>query len=125
MKILLVDDDADWLRVGSAFLGKLGHQCTLASNGKEGVELYGQFEPDAVLMDIDMPVMDGVSAVAAILSEDPQARVAFVSNRDEFPEGTPREIAEQLKINRKPATVDEMRSILNSVKPQPADRGIG
>ena len=40
MKILLVDDDADWLRVGNAFLDKLGHQCTLGSNRKEGVELY-------------------------------------------------------------------------------------
>jgi DNA-binding NarL/FixJ family response regulator len=46
-----------------------------AANGAEAVSLYRERRPDVVLMDLRMPVMDGVSAIKAIITEFPDARV--------------------------------------------------
>ena len=119
MRILLADDDADLRRLNQAFLSKLGHDCTLAVNGKEAVDLYRQGKPDAVLMDIDMPVMDGVAAVAIILSEDPQARVVFLSSLQRYPQGTPRNITEHVQLRNKPTSLEQMRAVVYPLQLQP------
>jgi CheY-like chemotaxis protein len=62
IKILVVDDSADLRLLVSRILGKHGAEIRQAGNGQEGVEaaLAGNF--DLVLMDLQMPVMDGYSA---------------------------------------------------------------
>ncbi len=50
-----------------------------ASNGKEGVKQYVLLEPNLVLLDITMPVMDGITALRKILAYDPEARVVMCS----------------------------------------------
>lgn len=117
MKLLIVDDDPDYLRLAMGLLERLGQICIVASDGTQAVELYRRERPDAVLMDILMPVMDGIEATAAILVEDPNAQVVFVSVLNGFPEGTPREIAESLQIRKKPASREQMESILGSLRP--------
>jgi two-component system chemotaxis response regulator CheY len=55
-----------------------------ASNGREAVTLYRSLRPDAVLMDLHMPVLGGIPATREILAEDPNACViAFTASRDE------------------------------------------
>ncbi len=112
MRILIVDDYADFRRLAKVFVEKLGHEGIVAGDGREAVELYRKEKPDAVLMDILMPVMDGIEAVTDILSEDPAARVVFLTVLDEFPEGTPLEITSAFEMHRKPCSLDEMKSIL-------------
>lgn len=46
-----------------------------AANGEDALELYRKERPDIVLMDLRMPVMDGVSAIKAIIAEFPDARI--------------------------------------------------
>ena len=46
-----------------------------AENGKIAVELYAELKPDAVLLDITMPIMDGLAAAKSILASDPSAIV--------------------------------------------------
>lgn len=112
MRILIVDDDKGFRRLASAFVEELGHVGIAAGDGLEAVELHRKEKPDAVLMDIMMPVMDGIEALAVILAENPAARVVFLSVLDQFPEGTPREIASNFGIRQKPCNIDEMKSIL-------------
>jgi len=53
-----------------------------AANGEEALEKYRELRPDIVLMDLSMPIMDGLSATRAILDEFPDARVIVLTTYD-------------------------------------------
>ena len=65
-RVLLVEDNPINQVVAKAMLGKLGLQWQLANNGAEAVDLVSGSDFDLVLMDCQMPVMDGYQATAAI-----------------------------------------------------------
>jgi two-component system, sensor histidine kinase and response regulator len=65
-RVLVVEDNAINQQVASAMLRRLGVQVTLANNGQQAVELVQSCDFDLVLMDCQMPVMDGFQATAAI-----------------------------------------------------------
>jgi len=73
VKILLVDDNQDFLDILKQ--GLSSHQVLIANDGLEGVETYKKEEPDVVIMDIKMPVMDGIKATKEILKFNPNAIV--------------------------------------------------
>ena len=73
LKILVVDDNEELLKLYSIFLKR--YEVILAKDGKEGVELYKKYKPDIVIMDIKMPVMDGVEATKKIKEYDKNAKV--------------------------------------------------
>ena len=50
-----------------------------ATNGQEALEFYRTYQPDIVLMDLRMPVMDGVAATKAIVAEFPEARIIVLT----------------------------------------------
>ena len=54
-----------------------------AVNGKQAVELYEETRPDMVVMDITMPVMDGLDASKAILKAHPDAKILILTMHDE------------------------------------------
>jgi two-component system, OmpR family, alkaline phosphatase synthesis response regulator PhoP len=62
LKILLVDDDPDILELLEYNLNKEGFLTRTAQNGKIGIETAQEFMPDMILMDVMMPVMDGIEA---------------------------------------------------------------
>ncbi len=66
IRILLAEDDELNRDVISRMLQKTGHQVLTAQNGQEAVEVFTKSDVDVVLMDIQMPVMDGVEAVRTI-----------------------------------------------------------
>jgi two-component system chemotaxis response regulator CheY len=80
MAKVLVVDDAAFMRIRAAkVLQDNGHQVEQAENGLEAVKKYAEWRPDAVLMDITMPEMDGLAALKEIKKLDPAARVAMVT----------------------------------------------
>ena len=96
--VLIVDDHA-LLRTGVANI--INHEPDLqvvaeAANGLEAVELTRHDRPDLVILDLRMPVMEGVEAVRRIRERDPQAKVIVLTTYD-----TDEDIARALKAGAK------------------------
>ncbi len=66
LHILVAEDNLLNSQVVSAFLNRLGHSSKIAGNGKIALEMLAEEDFDAVLMDIEMPEMDGIEATKAI-----------------------------------------------------------
>ncbi|HHV61028.1 MAG TPA: response regulator [Firmicutes bacterium] len=78
-KILVVDDAAFMRMRAVKLLQENGYEVIEASNGAEAVEKYISERPDAVLMDITMPVMDGITAVKEIKKIDNDTKIIMCS----------------------------------------------
>lgn len=72
-KILIVDDNEDNLEIFSTFLKRIGYETIKAQNGSEGVKLAMKENPHLILLDIQMPVMDGFEALK-FLKEQPSTK---------------------------------------------------
>ena len=96
--VLVVDDHA-LLRTGVANIINLEADLQVvaeAENGRQAVEAYDRFRPDVSLLDLRMPVMEGVEAVRQIRERDPNARVIVLTTYD-----TDHDIARALKAGAK------------------------
>ncbi len=78
-RILVVDDVADNLALMTALLTPVGFQVQEAANGVEALEIFHEWLPHAVLLDMRMPVMDGYETVRRIKSTDVGQRVLVVA----------------------------------------------
>ncbi|WP_094607106.1 Chemotaxis protein CheY [Sporomusa silvacetica DSM 10669] len=79
-RVLVCDDSAFMRMMIKKLLTDMGHEIVAeGGDGKQGVQLYRQFKPDLVTMDITMPIMDGIQAVKHIHEEDPVARIVMVT----------------------------------------------
>lgn len=76
-KRVLIVDDAMFMRARlKHILEQAGYDIAgEAENGEVAIKVYSETKPDVVLMDITMPVKDGISAAKAILQSDPKAVV--------------------------------------------------
>ena len=66
LRVLLAEDSLVNQRLAVGLLEKHGHSVTVANNGKEAVEWFAQESFDVILMDVEMPEMDGFEATAVI-----------------------------------------------------------
>lgn len=80
MATILLVDDAAFMRMRLAKLfNENGYSTEEAENGQQAIEKYQQLKPQLVLMDITMPVMDGLTAVTEIKKLDPDAVIVMCS----------------------------------------------
>jgi diguanylate cyclase (GGDEF)-like protein len=66
--VLVVDDDPTIRLLIASGLQRKGYRVLLAADGQEGLALFGQHAPDLVLVDMDMPILDGFGTLRAIRS---------------------------------------------------------
>src|SRR6187549_175604 len=84
-KILLVDDEPDILEFMEYNLKKEGFQTYTAKNGQEAVEKAAEIKPNLIILDIMMPVLDGIEA-CRIIRNNPELKnvmIAFLTARNE------------------------------------------
>lgn len=83
MRILIVDDQPNVRSMLRRLLDHAGYQFHEAGDGREAIACYFDLQPDLVLMDIRMPVMNGIEASREIRAADPGARILVVTDYDD------------------------------------------
>ncbi|MEX1377145.1 MAG: LytTR family DNA-binding domain-containing protein [Eubacteriales bacterium] len=116
IKVLLADDEQGMRLIIKKFLEKSGGFEIVgeAQNGKEALELHEKHKPDVIFMDVEMDVMDGLSAAKEIADVDPRCRIVFATAHDKY-------ALEAFKIYAfdylvKPFDMDRVMSTLDKVK---------
>lgn len=107
-RILIVEDNEKNLKLFRSLLNSQGYETVEARDGEEGIRLAKDQKPDLILMDIQMPVMDGVTATR-ILKENPETKdipvialtsYAMKGDRERFlSEGFVEYIAKPIKLD--------------------------
>ncbi|GAB7081056.1 PAS domain S-box protein [Megalodesulfovibrio paquesii] len=117
VRILFVEDDEVNSLAGVKLLEKLGYEATPAMNGQEALALLAAREFDLILMDVQMPVMDGIAATKAIRDPDvfgmkaavpiiAMTAYAMTGDRDRFlAAGMDEYIAKPVEVNALVATM--------------------
>ncbi|OQY05538.1 MAG: hypothetical protein B6I22_07230, partial [Desulfobacteraceae bacterium 4572_123] len=116
-KILIVDDDQGIVEPLSILLDTMGYSVSAAKSGIEALDKYQAIRPDVVLMDRNMPGMDGQVAIEHLLELDSSARIVILSGyeSDGF-DGIDDRIAARIKgYVTKPFEVDELTRMLTEV----------
>jgi len=110
--ILLVENDIDLIQVYKEILELHEFDVQTAFNGKEGVEKFKQTKPSLVIMDGDMPVLNGFEAFKQIKEIDKNANVVIVTGFTEF-ELKSQEVIKLglIKVISKPLGVDELLNL--------------
>lgn len=84
IRLMIVDDHTAVRQAFSSILQESGFPViSEASNGKEAIEALNHAQPDVVLMDLDMPVMNGFEALAVIRRDFPAVKVIILSGHAE------------------------------------------
>lgn len=79
VKILLVDDEVEVSRILTKRLGKRGYVCDFADNGRSCLEKMKDFHADIVIMDVKMPVMDGLEALPLLVETYKSCKIILLS----------------------------------------------
>lgn len=84
-KILIVDDEPDILELIEYTLKKDGYQVSTATNGQEALTVAKQVHPDLIILDIMMPVMDGIEAcrILRTMNDFKNTFMVFLTARNE------------------------------------------
>jgi len=88
-KILVVDDEQDILELIRHALNKEGFEVHVAANGLQAIEQAKKIKPELILMDVMMPVMDGMEACRQLKENDETSGIAIVfltARSEEFAE---------------------------------------
>ena len=127
MQILLAEDLDDTREMMRALLEMKGHSVLEARNGREAVDLAKESMPDLILMDLNMPFLDGIAAIR-IIRDDPIIGSTPIVALSARAGSTWREEAMAAGCDAllsKPLSFEDLDSVLQRVARQPPPRREG
>ena len=77
--ILIIDDDEPIRKLVAVYLQDAGHTVRHAANGQQGLDMAAGAVPDLILLDINMPVMDGTQVMIALRAEMATAKTPVIA----------------------------------------------
>jgi CheY-like chemotaxis protein len=87
-KILIVDDEVEMIKSMAELLKSVGYRTATAGSGKAALDICQTWRPDVVLLDRNMPGVDGISYAESIVDQDPAVRIVLISGYEEYgPDG--------------------------------------
>ena len=116
-KVLVVDDEESIIWIFRKLVEGLGHQCLSAATGEQGIEIARAEQPDLVFMDVKLPGMDGLTALAEVRRVAPRAKYVVMTAH-----GTLDTAVKAMKLGAveylsKPVDLDQARALIqNSLK---------
>ena len=123
MRLLLIEDDEDVAEVLSDAFGSQGHEIVIRHTGEEGLAYLTHDRPDAVVLDIRLPKLNGVAVLRQIRARDPNLPVIIMTGL-----ATPGEIAEVRRLGvteivEKPEVLKNFSEALKRIaaRPRPQD----
>jgi len=122
-RILLIEDDSLVRTTLSEFLGEFGHSVTEARDGKEGLRLFRQVDPEVVITDLVMPEIEGMEVLMKLQEYRSTAKVIVISGGLRGDTADFLEIARSLgasKVLAKPFTYELLLATLNELLPTSA-----
>lgn len=114
--LLIIEDDSYFLQMLIQFAQEQGFQCLAAQDGEQGLQLAGHYQPDAILLDVGLPVLDGWTVMEK-LKESPQTRqipVHFLSGHGGEDQQAKQKGA--LGFLLKPASIGELNQVFKKIQ---------
>ena len=119
--VLVVDDNISNQKVAVMMLKKLGYPSKVANNGREALNQVERYRPSLVLMDIEMPVMDGLTATGQLRKQGYQKPIiAFTGHGKDFDEKL--RAANMNDVLHKPLQLDVLKQALTHFKCPPSSK---
>ena len=115
-KVLLVDDELDFLEAMSERMTARGMEVTTASSAKEAIEIIEKISFDAIILDFQMPEMDGMQALQTIKAKRPESQIILLTGYATLEKGV-----EAMKIGatdfiEKPADLEALSDKIKKAK---------
>ena len=118
-KILVVEDDEDLNQLYKEILELKNFEVDTCKNGQEGVEKFKEINPSLVIMDGDMPILDGYEAFYQIKKFNKNANVVIVTgmpeyerkNQDAIKKGLIKVISKPLRVNQLVELAEEFSEV--------------
>lgn len=116
-RILVIDDERAVRDLISDALSIEGHDVMTAENGKEGLDLIGQYRFDLVFCDLRMPEMDGQALYEEVQRDHPQVlkRIVFVTAQANSSDYGPFLRETGIPVIEKPFTLSQLRQAVGKV----------
>ena len=112
-KILVVDDDPNISDLLKVYFENEGYDVKTAADGAEGLSFFKIFEPDLVLLDIEMPKIDGISLAKELRKLHKDVPIVFLTSHIEYAlEGYE---VNALRYLTKPVSIPKLREVLSCV----------
>jgi PAS domain S-box-containing protein len=118
LKVLVIEDNPDVARSIARLLAVAGHDVRVAQDGESGMSVAREFAPDAILLDIGLPVMDGLQ-VARLIRQEPGLRNVLLIALTGYGQDTDRQAAMDAGFDyhlAKPVEFKTIESTLANVK---------
>lgn len=122
--VLVVDDVPDARESCADFLSARGFSVVTAADGREAVALASELHPDVVLMDLRMPVMDGLEATRRLKEDRQTSQIPVIAITAHAVESAPKEALEAgcSEVLIKPCMPDELEKAVRRSLPDGAEQ---
>lgn len=84
MRLLLIEDEEDLINTLSRGLRKVGYAVDTATDGRDGLDLFYMNEYDLIILDLNLPSMDGLEILSKIREENQDCKILILSARSNY-----------------------------------------
>ena len=117
VKLLIVDDEIDICDFVKKFFSERNFEVFVAYNGKEAIDVVKTKKPEIILLDVTMPIMDGIETLKNIREKDTAVKIIMVTAVDDEEKIEESKKYGAIDYITKPLVLDQLeRSVLNLSK---------